>query len=444
MMSEEQNRLITRIEGDAPAGRLLSSYWQPTALLDELDEVPGRPLKALRIMGHDLVLFRDETGKLGLIDRDCPHRNADLAFGRLEDGGLRCPFHGWLFDVDGKCLDTPAEPPGSRLCENIRQRTYPIEVRSGIVFAYFGAGTPPALPDFDCFIAPDTHTFAFKGLVECNWLQALEVGMDPAHASFLHRYEEDADPNDAYGRPFRGTSADSNLPITKVLREYPRPQIDVDTTDYGLRITTLRKIDETLTHVRVTNIAFPNAFIIPLSETMTISQWHVPVDDTNNYWFAIFTSFAGPVDKAEMRAQRLAQYDLPLYRSRRNRENNYGYNADEQKCSTYTGMGFDVNAHDQWAIESQGRIQDRRREHLGQSDKAISVYRRILRQQIEAVQAGERPMMALNPGEARKLRGPAAIDGLARNVDSTSYWTRIDAQRRAEAPWPAHPPQAAE
>ena len=441
MMSEEQNQLITRIEANAPVGRLLNCYWQPAALVDELGEVPGRPLKAVRLMGRDLVLFRDEAGRIGLIDRDCPHRNADLAFGRLEDGGLRCPFHGWLFDVDGKCLDTPAEPEGSRLCDTVRQRSYPIEVRSGIVFAYLGEGAPPAFPDFDCFIAPDTHTFAFKGLVECNWLQALEVGMDPAHASFLHRYEEDADPDSAYGRPFRGTSADSNLPITKVLRDYPRPQIDVDGTDYGMRITTLRKIDDTLTHVRVTNIVFPNAFIIPLSEHMTITQWHVPVDDRNNYWFAIFTSFAGPVNKAEMRNQRLAQYELPLYRSRRNRENSYGYDPQEQKSATYTGMGFDVNAHDQWAIESQGRIQDRTREHLGQSDKAISFYRRILRAQIDKVQAGEAPLNKLTPEAARTMRGPVAVDGLARNTAPQDYWRRLDAERRAAAPWHA---QAAE
>ena len=442
MLSEEHNRLLTRVENNAPAGKLLKNYWQPAALLDELEG--PRPVKALRLLGLDLVLFRDEQGRLGLIDRDCPHRNADLAFGRLEDGGIRCPFHGWLFDVNGKCLDTPAEPVGSPLCQNVRQRSYPVEARSGIVFAFLGEGEPPAFPEFDCFIAPDSHTFAFKGLVECNWLQALEVGMDPAHASYLHRYAEDADPDAGYGKPFRGVSANSNLPITKVLREYGRPRIDVEQTEYGLRIVALREIDQTLTHVRVTNIAFPNAFIIPLSEDMTISQWHVPVDDVNNYWFAIFTSFKGAVDKQSMRAQRLAQYDLPDYRSKRNRENNYGYDADEQKRATYTGMGHDVNAHDQWAIESQGRIQDRTREHLGQSDKAISAYRRILRAEIEKCQAGQAPMMSLSAEQATTFRGPVAVDGLARSVEPEAFWKNLDAERRAAAPWPSRSPMAAE
>ncbi len=442
MLSAEQNHLMTRIEGDAPAGRVLRAYWQPAALLEELDG--ERPAKALRLFGRDLVLFRDETGRLGLLDRDCAHRGADLAFGRLEDGGVRCPFHGWLFDVDGKCLETPAEPAGSRLCQNVRQRAYPVEVRSGIVFAFLGEGAPPAFPAFDCFIAPQTHTFAFKGLVECNWLQALEVGMDPAHASYLHRYAEDEDTNAGYGKPFRGATAHSNMPITRVLRENGAPHIDVETTDYGLRIVALREIDAELTHVRVTNIAFPNAFVIPLSASMTISQWHVPVDDVSNYWFAIFTSFTDPVDRAAMRAQRLAQYDLPEYRSKRNRANNYGYNPAEQKSSTYTGMGFDVNAHDQWAIESQGRIQDRTREHLGQSDKAISAYRRLLRTQLDAVAAGRNPDPAAGREQAARQRGPVAVDGLARNADATQFWKDLDAERRAAAPWPSQPPLAAE
>ena len=139
------------------------------------------------------MLFRDEQGRYGLIDRHCPHRGADLAFGRLENGGLRCAFHGWLFDVAGKCLETPAEPKDSPLCKNVSQRAYPVVEKSGILWAYLGEGEPPAFPEIDCFVAPDSHTFAFKGQIDCNWLQALEVGIDPAHASFLHRFFEDED-----------------------------------------------------------------------------------------------------------------------------------------------------------------------------------------------------------------------------------------------------------
>lgn len=186
MMSAEQNDLLTRVEGDRPAGALLRRYWQPAALVDELPA--ERPIRNVRLFGEDLVLFRDEAGSYGLIDRHCPHRGADLCFGRLEDGGLRCPFHGWLFGADGQCLEMPAEPADSNFHKKIRTTAYPCVERSGIIFTYMGPGDPPALPDFDCFIAPDDYTFAFKGLIECNWLQAVEVGIDPAHASYLHRF----------------------------------------------------------------------------------------------------------------------------------------------------------------------------------------------------------------------------------------------------------------
>ena len=127
------------------------------------------------------------------MQRHCPHRGADLAYGRLEPDGLRCSFHGWKFDAAGKCLETPAEPEGSRLCEHIKTVAYPVVEKSGILFAYLGEGAAPAFPHFDCFVAPDAYTFAFKGYWDCNWLQALEVGIDPAHASWLHKYFEDED-----------------------------------------------------------------------------------------------------------------------------------------------------------------------------------------------------------------------------------------------------------
>ena len=146
MMSPEQNELITRIGPGTKCGALMRHYWHPVALADELPQ--ERPAKAVRVLGQDFVLFRDERGRHGLLDRDCPHRGADLAYGRLEDGGLRCLFHGWLFDVDGKCLETPAEPEGSVLCQRVRQRSYPVMVKNGIIFAYLGEGRGARLSRF--------------------------------------------------------------------------------------------------------------------------------------------------------------------------------------------------------------------------------------------------------------------------------------------------------
>ena len=226
-------------------------------------------------------------------------------------------------------------------------------------------------------------------MIDCNWLQSLEVGIDPVHTSFLHRFFEDEDPNKGYGKMFRDTSKDSDMPMTQIMREFPRPRIEVEPTDYGFRLITLRQISDEKAHVRVTNLIFPNAFIIPMSREMTISQWHVPIDDVKHYWYAIFTSFGAPVDKDEMRRQRLELYELPDYVPRKNKSNDYGFDPHEQEHATYTGMGADINVHDQWACESMGAIQDRTAEHLGTSDKAISAYRRLLRQALDQSGKGE-------------------------------------------------------
>jgi phthalate 4,5-dioxygenase len=477
MLTAQQNERITRSGADTPGGALLRHYWQPVALADELSDeaTQGRPVKGVQVLGQHLVLFKDAQGKYALLDRDCPHRGADLAYGRLEPAGLRCPFHGWQFDAQGRCVETPGEPTGSRLCDRVRQRAYPVVEKAGIVWAWLGplpqetspedahgtgisthhpVKTPmewalsslPAFPHFDCFAAPDTHVFAFKGLWECNWLQALEVGIDPAHASFLHRFFDDEDTKDAYGKQFRNASSDSVVPMTKLLREHGNPDISVEPAAHGLRLTALRRMSDAHTHVRVTAQIFPQAFLIPLSDEMTITQWHVPIDDARCYWYAVFTSYGAPVDKATMRAQRLQLYNLPDYVPRVGRHNQYGFNAAEQRAHTYTGLGFDINVHDQWAVESQGAFsagamrgtQDRTREHLGTTDKAIMAYRRQLMKAIDTVEAGGKPPMVLSSAEAQAMTGPVTVDGIGPTGDkeaTIAYWKGVDARRRARAPW---------
>jgi phthalate 4,5-dioxygenase len=433
MLSVEQNERLTLAGPAKPAGALLRRYWQPAALADELSG--KRPIKPVMLLGESLVIFKDERGRYGLLGRACPHRGTDLAYGRLEDGGLRCAFHGWLFDVGGQCLQTPAEPDDSNLCRKIRQKAYPVVERNGILFAYLGPGEPPAFPHFDCFVAPSSHTFAFKGQIDCNWLQSLEVGIDPAHTSFLHRFFHDEDPSQSYGRMFRDTTIGADMPMTRIMREFPRPRIEVEPTEFGLRIVALREMNTEYTHVRVTNLLFPNAFHIPMSKEMTITQWHVPIDDHKHYWYAIFTSFAQPVNKDEMRRQRLELYELPDYTPRRNKSNEYGFNPDEQEHDTYTGMGADINVHDQWACESMGKIADRTQEHLGQSDKAITAYRRLLRSAMDEQEKGGRPLMILDAHSAPRFTGPAAVDGIGPTSDWQGYWRRIDADKRRAANW---------
>jgi phthalate 4,5-dioxygenase oxygenase subunit len=446
-MRAEQNQLVTRIGPDTPCGALMRAYWQPVALRDEFDptldpRMGERPVKAVRLLGQDLVLFRDETGRFGLLDRGCPHRGADLAFGRLETGGLRCPFHGWKFAADGTCLETPAEPPGSRLCERVRQRSYPVLERAGVLFAWMGPeGTPPPpFPAFDCFAAPPGHVFAFKGLWQANWLQCFEVGIDPAHPSFLHRFFDDGPPDDSYGRQFRGASAGSvdgqRWPMTRIMREFVQPEIAFDPMPWGLQLTTRRPMDERLVHVRVTQAVFPHTFVIPLSETITITQVHVPVDDLRTYWYAFFTSFAGPLDKEEMRRQRLRHVTLPDYVPRRGRHDGWGFDPGEQRTRTYLGMGEDdINVHDQWAVESMGAIADRTREHLGTTDKVIIANRRMLVKAIETVAAGGTAPGVADPALAPSMIGPATVDGIAPAHDWATWWRDTVAAVRDGAPW---------
>ena len=231
MIPQTLNDQLTRIGPNTEAGAVLRQYWQPACLVDELQ---GANCVPVNLLCERLAMVRGSQEEWKLVTRKA---SADE----------RPTFHP---------KDVIIDPDGP---------TYPVQEKRGIMFAYLGSGEPPEFPNFDCFRAPDSHVFAFKGLWECNWLQALEIGIDPAHASFLHRFLEDEDPNEGYGKQFRDRAATTDLPMTQVLREYPRPEISVDETQYGLKITSLRHLANDMTHVRVTNAIFPEAICIPMS-----------------------------------------------------------------------------------------------------------------------------------------------------------------------------------
>ena len=464
-MQAAQNQLITRIGPGTPCGELMRRYWQPVALLAEFDvqfdpRMQGRPLKAVRLLGQDLVLFQDGQNRWGLLDRDCPHRGADLAFARREADGIRCPFHGWKFDVNGRCLETPAEPPvhgkASTLCQRVKQRSYPVRLVAGVLFAWLGPEhmTPPELPAFDCFAAPPSHSFVFKGIWNGNWLQAFEVGIDPAHPSFLHRYLSDADSQDASehdnpaGRQFRSNSAGQvngeAWPMTRVMREFCAPEIQFEEVAPGLtRLIALRAINDELMHVRVTHAAFPHTFVIPLSPTVSITQMHAPIDDTHTAWYSLFTSYAGPLDHHAMRQQRLQGTTLPDYVPRMGRHNAWGFDREEQQHRTFLGMGEeDINVHDQWAVESMGAVADRTREHLGSSDKVIMANRRTLLKAIATVQSGGTPPMVLDASVPQALQGPDTVDCFAPRAGWQAFWQAQASAKRAAAAWLQSAPAA--
>ena len=425
MVSLETNRMLTESGPGTQGGHVLRQYWQPAALSEEL--VGDRPVVQVTLMSEELVLFIDEQGQLGLIGRFCPHRGVDLTFSRLEDGGLRCPLHGWLFDVNGTCLETPAEPESSTFHERVHHRSYPVQERNGIVWAYLGEGDPPPLPDLDCMTAPASHVFAFKGMWDCNWLQSHEVGIDPAHAQYLHRFLEDD--SEEYGQQFRDLVADTGVTTAKLMLEASTPTIVAESTPFGFRMRTTRLFRDEFTHVRVSNCIFPNAITIAMSREMSITQWHVPINDTSSYWYSMFVSFGDPVDAEVMRAQRISQVSMPDYRPLTGRDNNWGYDPEEQRLSTYTGMGWDINVHDQWATESQGQIYDRTDEHLSPTDVGIRTHRRMF------LAAAEDPSPEHLPGRDNPVEGPVAIEAVTRGEDFDEAWQQLDNARRAASEW---------
>ncbi len=495
-MNHEQNIRLTQVSPGTPGGLLQRRFWQPIALAEEFDptlapdmgtaEQP-RLVKAVRALGQDFVLVKNHDGSWALLDRDCPHRGANLAFARYESfheasyyknnstsrsiyngevpislknltsasshTAIRCPFHGWAFqtngDAPGQCVDTPAEPENSTLCTQIKQRSYRCQEKAGVVWAWLGDTAPEPMPELDCFAAPDSHSFAFKGLWHANWLQCFEVGMDPAHPSFLHRFLQDADLHEtgsnAGGKQFRsaaaGEVAGERWPMTRVMRELHRPKLSAEPvrsdTWQGIRITALRALSEQTVHVRMTQAILPHIFIIPLSETLTITQWHLPVDDGRTYWFSIFTSFDAPVDQTAMRAQRLPYTQLPTYTPRAGAHDHWGFSPEEQMTRTFLGMGEDdINVHDQWAVESTGQrlggLQDRTREHLATSDKVIVLYRRWLQRAIDAVEAGKapEPLPSQNMSEP-----PCTVDGFAPLPDWQTWRAEAVKLKRSKASW---------
>ena len=433
MLTREENERVTQTGPGTPLGKLMRAYWQPAALVSEMPT--ERPAKPIRLLGEDLVLFRQDGGGWALVSRYCAHRGADLSFGRLEGGGLRCLYHGWLYGSDGRCKEQPAEPPHSRFFDKVRITAYPCQEKNGIIFAYLGAGDPPPFPSYDCFVAPEDYTFAFKGWWECNWLQGLEGGIDPSHVSFLHRFL-DQDPREVYGQQFAERVEGTDKSLSAIVGENFRPDIEVEPTEYGLRVFAIRQLDEQTKHVRITNLLFPNAFVVPFGNTKVFTQWHVPIDDENHFWYMILYDFAEKTDKDTLLKQRLEGVSLPDYRPSRNRTNNWGFNAREQLDLTFTGMGLDINVHDQWAVEGMGRVQDRTQERLGISDRAVSANRRLLLRSIAAFEAGATPTgLAIDAAAAAALTGPLAVDTLAPSEGWQEHWRAREAQRRGRSPW---------
>jgi phthalate 4,5-dioxygenase len=384
MLTAEQNALLTQTGAGTPGGELLRRYWQPAALSEELP--PSNAPIPVRLLGEDLVLFRDEAGLPGLpglLGLHCSHRGADLSYGRVENGGLRCLYHGWLYDRTGDCLEQPGEPDGSDFCRKVRHTAYPCIERAGIIFAYLGPGEPPLLPDYEPFFVPNDQRFVTKYLHECNYLQGNEGNIDPVHISYLHRQLQ-----------AKVRDGDSSAVMHRRMALYGkdvRPDLETEDTDFGVRIYSVRHIEDS-TYLRITNFVMPNlAAIVGLTgEHGYAIHWHVPIDDTTHWKYNLIFSREQALDNAAMRRGDEEEM-LPGHRLRRNRRNRYLQDRGEMASTTFTGMGLFFTAHDAYAVETQGPVQDRTVERLGTTDVAIIAARRRLLDAIEIIRRGKDP-----------------------------------------------------
>ena len=381
MLTREDNDLLTLTGPGTPGGEMLRRYWHPVALAEELS--PGGAPLPLRILGEELTLFRTHEGELGLLGLHCSHRAADLSYGRVEDGGLRCLYHGWLYDARGTCIDQPGEPEGSTFKEKIRHPAHPCAEAGGLILAYLGPGEPPLLPAYEFLTAPEESVFASKALSACNYLQGNEGNIDPVHLSYLHRFlREDERARAVVG----GAGGSANSYFTHDVS----PAIEVEETSFGLRIFSVRDGGGGASYVRVTNFVYPNLAPNPQGVDGFNVNWHVPIDDTHHWKFRVNFKRGGPLDKEQLRRDFYAGMGDD-WMPRRRLANRYLQDRDEMVATSFIGMGRFFVVHDMYATETQGPIQDRTAERLGTTDKAIAAQRRLLLQAVRAVQEGADP-----------------------------------------------------
>jgi phthalate 4,5-dioxygenase oxygenase subunit len=416
MISAEENQLLTQTGPNAPCGEMMRRYWQPVALGEELP-AGGAPVK-VRILGEDLALFRDDQGRPGLIGLHCAHRGTDLSYGRVEDGGLRCLYHGWLYDICGRVIDQPGEPGGGANKDAIRHRAHPCQESGGVIFSYMGPGEPPLLPNYEFLTVPPERRTVVKAFYECNYLQGNEGNIDPVHLSFLHQYLSEAQV--ARLRVVQGVNATDNTLLGKDVA----PNIEVEVTNYGLRIYTLRAAGADKRYLRVTNFVMPNlsAFGGSTVGDGYAVHWHVPVND-HSHWKYIF-AFSRDKELDDFTRTRSRMELGADYRLTRSGANRYQQDRASMQTQTFTGTGINFQVHDAFATESQGHVQNRTEENLVSSDKAIVAARKLILNAIRDVQQGREPQHVVRDPNANRFGNLVVLSEVIANGADWKEYTR--------------------
>jgi phenylpropionate dioxygenase-like ring-hydroxylating dioxygenase large terminal subunit len=413
MLSAADNELLTRTGAGTPMGELFRRFWTPVLLSSELPERDGPP-KRVRVMGEDLIAFRDTGGRVGLVEPTCPHRGANLFWGRNEQHGIRCAFHGWKFDVDGKCLDTPCVPAGANMKNTVRLKSYPTEERGDMIWAYMGPPElKPPFPDIEFTMLPESKRFVSKKLQECNWAQACEGGLDTAHFSYLHMaisHDEEE-----FNASMAKSDASQQKQRLKWLRDDGAPKFTIIPHDAGIVIGGARRADPGNIYWRVSQFLMPNHGYTPNAfpgESFHGQTW-VPIDDHSCWIYCYTWNPEREITQAERERFRKgfavhADVDanwLPL----RNRSNDYLIDRDEQKHRSFTGI-VGVSEQDACIQDSQGTIADRTKEHLGPTDLGIVRFRQCVMGAAKALAAGTEPAAATQPHAYSVRCGGAVVD----------------------------------
>ena len=384
MLSREDNELLTRTNPGTPMGDLLRRYWTPVLQSSEL--TPGGRVKRVKLMGERLVAYRGRSGVAGLIGEFCPHRGASLYFGRVEDAGMRCVYHGWQFGLDGQCTDMPSEPPESSFASKVCHTAYPCREAGGMIWTYMGPGSPPPLPALEWTRLPEGHVFTSKRVQECNWFQALEGGIDSSHISFLHA------PIDHTDAAITGAMDRASFGVGAAVQTGDRaPRFDVVDTDYGALIGARRAHPDGRWYWRISQFLLPFYTMPPADVGEKIVQSHiwVPMDDTNVINWMVTWHTERPLTAEEIAVHasgggaHVCDYAPATsepygdVRTAANRDNDYFMDWEAHRTRMFCGIpGFGVQ--DQAIQESQGPLVDRSAERLGSSDTAIIRVRRRL------------------------------------------------------------------
>lgn len=396
MLPPDQNERITRVGRGTPMGDLMRRYWQPALLSDDLPENDGPPVR-VKLLGESLIAFRDSAGQVGLVDAFCPHRRAPMFFGRNEESGLRCVYHGWKFARNGTCVDMPSEPPDSLFKDKVTIPAYPTWEGGGIVWAYLGPrDATPGVPDYELVRASPDHRSVSMFVQNCNYLQVLEGGIDSVHTTFLHN---------------------NDMSDTSPLRNN-RCEVTFETTAWGLRGVAIHPLERGEAFVRTFDYVMPVQTIRPRVSRReggpepipTISgQIFVPLDDATcavyNYIYSSNPNI--PLTKAFVEERERAYGRgtddmLSAHIPKRNSTNDYLIDRALQKTRSYTGIAG-MNVQDIAVQEGMGLVVDRSQEHLAASDHVIIALRRLLFEAIDAVEAGRAPR-GVEPESYRSVR----------------------------------------